>query len=401
MNLLYFTTEDIVSGLFDNQVLGHLYGLLESDPNARITLLVINKPSRYFKHKNKIAAIKENIDIIYIPLSPPMRFYTSGIFVNKAYIFFLSILFRLFVNPQNYDVIHCRHYLPSLVCKKLRLSNIHFDVRSLSLFEYVQADKIIKDSKNYEYWKNQEKELVTYAQGISVVSRSMIPYLKQTCDEKIIYCPIITNPDKIYFCADSRRSIRESWGWSSATIYVYSGSFGLYGLNKNYLAKLIRLIITSDPSAKFAFLLSNSSSEFTDFLFDYEFDPSDFNWSSVSPNDLYKYLSAGDIGIHALPPQLDSFSRLGTKIVEYWCCGLPTLINNNVGEASDITTKYKFGRVVDLDCHVPDMRKLFDFSEFDRNYIREKSLEIFDKHIVLKNYQRSYHNIINRNGTDV
>ena len=65
MNLLYFTTEDIVSGLFDNQVLGHLHGLLKSDPNAKITLLVINKPSRYFKHKNKIAAIKK-ILILFI-----------------------------------------------------------------------------------------------------------------------------------------------------------------------------------------------------------------------------------------------------------------------------------------------------------------------------------------------
>tara|TARA_B110001450_G_scaffold256874_1_gene289216 strand:+ start:3317 stop:4522 length:1206 start_codon:yes stop_codon:yes gene_type:complete len=401
MNLLYFTTEDLSSGLFDNQVLGHLYSFLERDPSTKITLFVINKPSRYFKHKNKIAAIKKSINIIYIPLSPPMRFYTSAIFLNKAYILFLSILFRLFVNPQSYDVIHCRHYLPSLVCKKLRLSNIHFDVRSLSLFEYVQADKIMQGSKNYEYWENQEKELVIYAQGISVVSRSMIPYLKQTSDEKIVYCPIIANPDKIYFCADFRRSLRESWGWSSATIYVYSGSFGLYGINKNYLAKLIRLIIASDPSAKFAFLLSNSNSEFTDFLIDYEFDAGNFNWSSVSPDDLYKYLSAGDIGIHALPPQLDSFSRLGTKIVEYWCCGLPTLINNNVGEASDITKKYKFGRVVDLDHHVPDVRDFFDFSKFDRSYIREKSLQIFDKNIVLKNYQRSYQNIIIRNGTDV
>lgn len=396
MKVLYFTTEDINSSLFDNQVLGNLYALLDGEQNAEITLFVINKPSRYFKNKSKIAAIKKRIDIIYIPLSPPMRFYTSSIFLNKSYILFLSIVFRLFVKPQNYDVIHCRHYLPTLVCKKLGLTNIHFDVRSLSLFEYVQAGKIQHGSKTYDYWQNQEKELVTYAPGISVIARSMIPYLSQNSDKKITYCPIIADPDKVYFSPAFRQRLREDWEWSNSTIYVYSGSFGLYGLNKNYLAKLIDLIIDSDPRASFLFLLSNSHKEYADFVSKFKSDNCRFKYFSVSPNDLYKYLSAGDIGIHALPPQLDSFTRLGTKIVEYWCCGMPTLINNNVGEASEISKKYNFGYVVDLDHVTAGEIGPFDFSTFDRSYIREKSLEIFDKNRVLAGYQESYQAIISQ-----
>ena len=51
MKLLYFTTEDIGSGLFENQVLEKLYGILERDPSINITLFVLNKPSHYLKHQ--------------------------------------------------------------------------------------------------------------------------------------------------------------------------------------------------------------------------------------------------------------------------------------------------------------------------------------------------------------
>ncbi len=397
MKLLYFTTEDIGSGLFENQVLENLYGILDRDSTIDITLFILNKPSHYFKNKSKLEVIKTRLKVISIPLSPPMRFYTSSIFLNKAYIVFISLIFRLFVNLNMYDVVHCRHYLPSLVCKYLNLKNIHFDMRSLSLFEYVQAGKISEDSKKYNYWLEQERDLVLYAAGVSVVSKSMISYLKQYSDKYISYCPIIVNPEKIYFCPDSRQQIREEWGWLNSKVYVYSGSFGLYGLNKSYLAKLINLIRLSDKSAKFMFLLSNSFDELDEFLENYNLLDIEYMYRSASPKTLYKYLSAGDIGFHSLPPQLDAFSRLGTKVVEYWCCGLPTLLNNNVGEAADLSNKYQFGYVVDIDGDLPIEFGSLNFSRFDRNYIRQKSLEIFSKTKVLDEYQNSYNNIIAQN----
>ena len=397
MKLLYFTTEDIGSGLFENQVLENLYGILERDPSINITLFVLNKPSHYLKHQFKLKIIKSRINLIYVPLSPPMRFYTSSIFLNKVYITYISLIFRLFINSDDYDVIHCRHYLPSLVCQNLGIKNIHFDMRSLSLFEYVQAGKIKRNSKEYNYWLKQEKDLVVYASGISVVSRSMITHLKQYSRRYISYCPIIVNQDKVYFCAESRKQIREEWNWLNSKVYIYSGSFGLYGLNKKYLAKLIKFIRHSDFRAKFIFLLSNSFEELNRFLSDYDLEDIHYKYHSVTPQTLYKYLSAGDVGIHALPPQLDAFSRLGTKVVEYWCAGMPTLINNHVGEAADLSKKYLFGHVVDLDSEEPVDVDVVNFSKFERNYIRQKSLELFSKTKVLEEYENSYNIIIAEN----
>ena len=393
MKILYFTNQDIGSGLFDNQVYSNLLGLKKLNKKHKITLLVFNRPWKFFEHKTKVDEIRNNnINVIYLPFCPPMRYITSSILLNKLYVSYFSFIFSLFVKYKNYDLIHCRHYLPSLVCKNLGLKNILFDVRSLSLFEYVQARKIKYKSKNYEYWLKQEEELINYVDGISVVSKSMIKYFKKYLPKRISYCPIIVDSDKIYFSNDERNKFRSEWGWTKNNVYVYSGTFGLYGLNKDYLFKLISLIISLDDNAKFLFLLSNDENEFNSFIKTNDFNKKNFKYYSVSSNVLYKFLSASDVGIHSLPKQLDSFTRLGTKVVEYWCAGLPTLINNNVGEASEISIKNDLGIVVNFE-EINKITKL-DFSSFKRDEIRSKSLKLFDKRFVLKNYSQIYKNII-------
>ena len=189
--------------------------------------------------------------------------------------------------------------------------------------------------------------------------------------------------------------MRDSWEWSKNNVYVYSGSFGLYGLNKNYLKKLISLISLSDSNSRFLFLLSNSEEEFNFFI--RGLDRNIFKYFSVEPENLYKYLSAADVGIHALPPQIDSFTRLGTKIVEYWACGLPTLLNDNVGEASHISKKNNFGLVIDSETLEHNRPINLDFSMFDRSVIRKKSLELFEKNKVLNSYMRIYKKIMKSN----
>ena len=58
MKILYFTNQDIGSGLFDTQVYGNLLGLKKLNKNIKITLLVFNRPWKYFKHRPKVEEIK-------------------------------------------------------------------------------------------------------------------------------------------------------------------------------------------------------------------------------------------------------------------------------------------------------------------------------------------------------
>ena len=259
----------------------------------------------------------------------------------------------------------------------------------MPIYEYVQAGLIVNESKNFHYWKLQQKEVVINAHAISVVSNSMIDYFKKIANTDVYYCPILIDSNSLKFSLKFRKVYRDKLNLLQNNVYVYSGSFGLYGLNKTYLSQLIRIIMENDSKAKFLFLLSNSEKEFNDFIYSNNFSADLFIYKTSVFENLFKYLSAADVGIHALPKQMDSNTRLGTKIVEYWACGLPTLINNHVGEAASISSTKNFGKVIDLSLDKFNL----DFSFFDRNKIEIESKAIFDLKSLIDKYMKIYNSI--------
>ena len=395
MKLLYFTFEDINSSLFKNQVLDLMLSRKDRDSLVDITILIINKPSNFFKGLEETKKIRKKIKIIYLPVSPPMRYFTSSIFINKLYIYILKTIIKYIINVSIYDIIHCRHYLPSLIMMEIGAKNILFDVRSLSLFEYVAAGKIKENSDIFKYWLNQEKILSNYVAGISVVSKSMINYFSQYTNKEVSYCPIIVNTEKLKFSNASRQKFRYKWNWQEYNIYVYSGSFGLYGVNKKSIAQLINIIQNGDKKARFLFLLSNSKKELIEFIANFNLNKINYLYFSVAPDDLFSYLSASDVGIHALPQQLDSFTRLGTKIVEYWVIGLPTYISSSIGEAAEFSKIYDFGHVIDLE-NSEKNELLPNFEKFKFINNSSKANNLFSIKTVIKKYDNAYAKIMNK-----
>jgi hypothetical protein len=400
MSILYFTLEDVSSGLFDAQVVGYIKVLRARSPNINVKLLVLNRPWKFFDHRKKLKELKKlGIDVIYLPLLPVMRWYTLSPFVTNCYLAYISFIVQRFVSIEKFDLIHCRHYLPSMVITNLGFNNVLMDARSLHIQEYIQANRIEYNSKNYFYWLDRERQLLNTVKYVSVVSKAMITYYEKIVDRKIYYCPIIASFNDLEFCELSREIIRREVGWVDKSIFVYSGSFGLYGLNKEYLARLVRYIQNAHGDCKFMFLVSNPKSEVYDFM-DYCGLTSDNVYTSnICNRELYKYLSAGDVGIHALPPQLDSATRLGTKIVEYWAAGLPVLINSNVGEAAVIVEEFELGSVINLDNLEinPDWSIVnFASSVESREKIRNSVIQIFDVNSVVSTYLNIYNTTLDR-----
>lgn len=397
MKTLYFTLEDIESGLFDSQVLITAAGIMQRNPEIEITLLVINRPWKALKVKLKIERIRsQGIGLIYLPLLPPLRWFSSAQIFTSLYISYLWLVLKLFVDLKQYKLVHCRSYLPALVIRKFRNINFLFDVRSLHAYEYVQANKIQVNSGNYNYWLENEKKLLRSAAAVTVVSKGMIGYLQDVVNRPIDYCPIISNYDLVYYDEVARNEIRAMLGWEKFNIYVYSGSFGLYGLNKTYLSRLMKLILERDSNARFLFLTSNAAAELALFLKDNGIDENLVFGKSLKLAQLTAYLSAADIGIHALPQQLDSFSRLGTKVVEYWSAGLPVIINDHIGEAAAICEQLQLGEVKSLETDGTSMldMNIEELLAMDRMRIRALTSELFSSAVVAKAYANIYSRIL-------
>ena len=210
----------------------------------------------------------------------------------------------------------------------------------------------------------------------------------QYTKNEVCYCPIIVNTDKLNYSKDARNKFRNKWNWQEFNIYVYSGSFGLYGVNKYSIAQLIQIIQNCDEKARFLFLLSNCKKELIEFIDKYNLNDINYLYFTVEPEDLFSYLSAADVGIHALPQQLDSFTRLGTKIVEYWVMGLPTCISASIGEAAEFSKIYDFGYVINLEDSVKvDLSIIKNFNSIN---ISSKAKNLFSIKTVIKKYDNTY-----------
>jgi len=351
MHIIYFTIEDISSSLFRNQVINKLSAILECDSDVTFEILVLNSPLKYNLHQKLLKEYRSNlstrIKIKYYPALPPLRYALSSILQSRLILKWLELFCRLFVRV-NGDVIHCRSYWPTIIASKAFNIPILFDLRSLYPAENVAAGKLEFNSRQYEFWLKKEAYCINVASVNSAVSEAMVSYINSIKpSSKTHLNPIIVNTDEIYFDEEERVNMRTNLGWQQNIILVYSGSLGVSGLNRESLSNILVLFSKLSDNFRFLFLSSDNRHSIEELLINANIPQDHFFITESKPKELYKWLSASDIGFHALPLQIDSDTRLGTKVVEYWVSGLPVIINKNVGSAVEIVSKYGIGLVVD------------------------------------------------------
>ena len=402
MHITYFTIEDIGSGLFKNQVINKLNAILSVDSNIKFEIVVLNSPLKNKKNKEILKQYKnilpDKIKIKYYPVLPPLRYALSSKMQSYILLKWLEFFCRLFVKFSG-DIIHCRSYWATIIASRISTKPIVFDLRSLYPAENVAAGKLIFNSKEYKYWLKLEMQCFSAATVNCAVSEGMVNYIRHISPKSEIHLnPIIVNTDEIYFDAEERLKIRNKLEWQENIILVYSGSLGVSGLNTETLSDILSLFVKLNDNFRFLFLSSDNKESIRELLFKADVPEDRYFITQTKANELYKWLSASDIGFHALPLQLDSATRLGTKVVEYWVNGLPVIINNNVGAAVNLVSKYGIGLVLDekevFSNDLLNEIKLLLYK--DRDEIAKTSKALFDSKIIAKQYINTYKYCLNK-----
>ncbi|MFV8346795.1 glycosyltransferase [Flavobacterium sp. ZB4P13] len=403
MHITYFTIEDIGSGLFRNQVINKLNAILAVDSDVTFEILILNSPLKYSKHQKILkeyrSTLSNRIKIKYYPVLPPLRYALSSVLQSNLILKWLELFCRLFVKVKG-DIIHCRSYWPTIIASKVYNTPILFDLRSLYPAENVAAGKLEFNSREYKFWLKQENYCIHTAKVNSAVSEAMVSYINSIKPSSVTHLnPIIVNTEEIYFDAEERINMRTKLGWQENIILVYSGSLGVSGLNREALSNILVLFSNLSDNFRFLFLSSDSKHSIEELLIRANIPQDHFYITESNAKELYKWLSASDIGFHALPLQLDSDTRLGTKVVEYWVSGLPVIINKNVGAAVDIVSKYGIGLVVDELTN--SYEGLFDeikqLLTKNRREISNTGKSMFDSKIIAKKYVNSYKDCLKNN----
>lgn len=305
------------------------------------------------EQKRKFAA--EGIDWYCLPYhkspSVPATFYDVMNGVRLA---------RKIIKEKRVDVLHVRVHIPALIAAiarkfSRRKPKMIFDIRGFMAEEYTDAGTwkpngiLFRTLKRIERWLMRESDAFVV---LTEAARSVLfPESKETGKDRfgrpVVVIPCCIDPKRFQAAEKlSREEIRRELNLDGRKVIVHTGSLGgLYLTDK--IADLLAVYREKDVSV-FGLILTKSSPELIiPLLRERGFTDADFLVTSVSPNEIPRYLKAADLAVSFVKSGYATVSRSPTKIPEYLACGLPIISNTGVGDVDEQIQTDRIGVLVE------------------------------------------------------
>lgn len=230
-----------------------------------------------------------------------------------------------------------------------------------------------------------ERWQMKYAKALIVPTHAVQALaMEQAPRGEVVMQPITIDVVAGRFSADAREQLRSEYGLGDALTLVYVGKFGgIYHSIDDYL-RFVEQVVTVDPDLRF--LVISQAAELDRIrshaahvrLKDHlVLQP------PVPPESLHRYLSAGDLGVVAIPPTPSQVFRTPVKSAHYWAAGLPLVIPKGVSDDAVIAASEGAGIVV-ADIPVADptsfIREVRSLLARDREALRAHCMEVARKY---------------------
>jgi glycosyltransferase involved in cell wall biosynthesis len=363
---LYISQTGLSEALGQSQVLSYLIGLA----NRGIEIEVVSFEPAATKPE-AIALVADQtrragIRWTRLMRSPSHRFerkvYESGIGVMRGLV---SALKR---RPH---IIHARaHFAGAMADAVATLApgaRLLFDCRGMLGEEYLDIGYWTKDRIEYRLLKVWERRAFKRAEGIVILTKRLREYLEASrvfnprTALEIVPCCVDTDRFRVDLAA--RTQARQSLGIDRQVVLAYSGSLsGWYLVDE--MARFMGRMRRVRPDTKLLLLTKCPTEPFRDRLRAYGVADDAMVTRTVKPWEMPKYLPAADAGLSFIK---QCFSKLGsspTKVAEYLACGLPVVLNGDIGDQAEL----------EADGDAAVVLKSFSDAELDRAAVRVDEL---------------------------
>ncbi len=196
------------------------------------------------------------------------------------------------------------------------------------------------------YYENKQKK---HASALMPVAEN---YAKELRGNHKIKCPVYTIPctvDLEKFKPDKEKglAVRHKLDFSAEdTIGIYVGKFGDIYYDEeafDWFSQCHKFL----PQFKLIILTGQDKQKITARLIKDGFNHQEFFIDKVPHNEVPAYLNAADFAFCLHKPHKYSHAYSPIKNGEYWACGLPIIISENIGDDSAIIKETRSGIVVD------------------------------------------------------
>ncbi len=399
---LYITFDGLTDPLGQSQILPYLIGIANN--GYGITILSCEKKERLENGKKAVLDLIINTSISwkYIIYDEEGGALSRFLYLKK-----LSVLAKNLHKKNQFNLVHCRSYLSSLIGLNFKLKYkipFIFDMRGFWADERIDGG-IWKKSKLlhrifYNYFKKKEKQFLINSNAIVSLTQNGVKELIKT-NPKI---NIIQKTTVIPCCCNTelfnKDKIQEKINLNGISegdfVLVYTGSIGTWYYTKemidcvliwkDFIPKLKLLIVTKD-SDSLNTILKNYSSNISDTIITV----------SASYREIPNYLSIAQAAIFFIKPSYSKIASSPTKMAECWAMNLPIITNSGIGD-NDIFFKNNLGGVLINNFSKEEYEEAYKkFVELmqQKNDYRNIALTNFDTKDAITKYTYIYDNLTN------
>lgn len=338
MRALYISHNGMLEGLGQSQVLAYLRGLARR--GAEIDLLSYEMAPA----EGAIESLRASLSGSGIRWTPLVRRRDTR-FVVKVSESFVGLRRALAIALRRRpDIVHGRSYLPTavsdVVASVVPRAKLVFDCRGMLGDEFVDAGHWTTDRLEYRLLKRYEARAFRRAEGVVVLTNSLKQWIAERgwlgAQTRVEVIPCCVDLEAFRFDAGTRARTRAELGLSDKVVVVYSGSLGSWYRDSD-IARFAGIVKkkTSKPVA-FMLLTASPSDALVALLLAQGFHQDEIIVRRVAPNDMPGYLSAGDMAISFIKSCFSKKGSSPTKVAEYLACGLPVVLNGDIGDQQEL-----------------------------------------------------------------
>jgi glycosyltransferase involved in cell wall biosynthesis len=330
-NVLYLSPDGLSDFLGQSQILPYVCGLSKS---YAFTIVSFEKPAKFESEGSQIASLCSSSDIQWVPLT----------YHNKPP--FFSTLFDLWVlrnrvlklhRERNFDIVHCRSYVTSLVglwLKRKFKVKFLFDMRGFWPDERIEGGIWSKSNvlqrAAYSFFKRKEFQFLKNANAVISLTENAKQVIRSwNVSTDIFVIPTCTDmtlfdPSKIDTA--ERLSLRQSLGFTKETfVLVYLGSWGTWYLTQKML-EFFSILKARNQNAKFL-ILSADRIELENYPH-----KEDVVLRTIKRTEVPHYLGTGNLAVAFVKPSFSKKASSATKIGELLAMNLPVIVNSGWGD---------------------------------------------------------------------
>jgi len=244
------------------------------------------------------------------------------------------------------DVVHGRSYLPTavadFVASTVPRAKLVFDCRGMIADEYVDAGHWTPDRLEYRLVKRYESRAFRRADGVVVLTEALRRWIAERgwfgAHTHVEAIPCCVDLEAFRFDPEARARIRGELGWEGSLVVVYAGSLGSW-YREDEMARFAGIVrARASMPVRFLLLTHSRPDELVAMLRREGFDDGSVRAIRARPHEMPRYLSAGDLGLSFIKSCFSKKGSSPTKVAEYLACGLPVVLNGDIGDQAELAT---------------------------------------------------------------